>query len=49
MGIGPAAWSAEAHYESVRSDVAGFFAVVIAVMVIINMDSIIRYIKMRQL
>lgn len=28
---------------------AGFFAVVIAVMVIINMDSIIRYIKMRQL
>jgi hypothetical protein len=28
---------------------AGFFAVVIAAMVIINMDSIIRYIKMRQL
>jgi hypothetical protein len=28
---------------------AGFFAVVIVVMVIINMDSIIRYIKMRQL
>jgi hypothetical protein len=27
----------------------GFFAVAIAVMVIINMDSIIRYIKMRQL
>ncbi len=27
----------------------GFFSVVIAVMVIINMDSIIRYIKMRQM
>ena len=27
----------------------GFFAVVTAVMVFINMDSIIRYIKMRQL
>jgi hypothetical protein len=28
---------------------AGLFGVVIAVMVIINMDSIIRYIKMRQM
>ena len=27
----------------------GFFSVVITVMVIINMDSIIRYIKMRQI
>jgi hypothetical protein len=27
----------------------GFLSVVIAVMVIINMDSIIRYIKMRQI
>jgi hypothetical protein len=27
----------------------GFFSVVIAVMVIVNMDSIIRYIKMRQM
>ena len=27
----------------------GFFAVVIAVMVIVNMDSIIRYVKMRQM
>ena len=27
----------------------GIFSVVIAVMVIINMDSIIRYIKMRQM
>ena len=28
---------------------AGFFAVLIAVMVFINMDSIVRYIKMRRL
>jgi hypothetical protein len=28
---------------------AGFCSVVIAVMVIVNMDSIIRYIKMRQM
>ena len=27
----------------------GFFSVIIAVMVIVNMDSIIRYIKMRQM
>ena len=27
----------------------GFFSVVIIVMVIVNMDSIIRYIKMRQM
>ena len=27
----------------------GFFGVVIAVMVIVNMDSIIRYVKMRQM
>ncbi len=27
----------------------GFFSVVMTVMVIINMDSIIRYIKMRQM
>ena len=27
----------------------GFFSLVIAVMVIVNMDSIIRYIKMRQM
>jgi hypothetical protein len=30
-------------------DVRGLFSVVIAVMVIVNMDSIIRYIKMRQM
>ena len=28
---------------------AGFFSVIIAVMVIVNMDSIIRYVKMRQM
>ena len=27
----------------------GFFSLVIAVMVIVNLDSIIRYIKMRQM